>query len=92
MNFLNRNKIWETNTDSHNLCKWIKFPSFVPVDDTAALAKAITDLLDNPERRLDLARKGRLRAEELFDLEKNVARLKGLYASHSQIPVSHCPV
>ena len=55
----------------------------VPIDDADALARAVGGLLADPQRRRQLAVRGRRRAEELFDLRKNVGRLRGLFSQHS---------
>ncbi len=52
----------------------------VPERDSLALAEAMGELLSNPARREDLARKGRQRAEDQFDLRKNVATLRAAFA------------
>jgi len=55
----------------------------VPIDDLEALESAIAALLDDREVQRELTDVGRTRAEELFDLKKNVARLRGLFETGS---------
>lgn len=50
-----------------------------PPGDPVALANAIEDLLTKPVRAAEMGAAGRLRAECLFDLEKNVASLRDLF-------------
>ena len=57
----------------------------VPENDCEALESAIGQLLDNSELRKKFARVGRARAEELFDLSKNVARLADSFASAGKL-------
>lgn len=52
----------------------------VPPDDADALARAITDLLADPERARKLGEAGRRRAEEHFSWDGVAARLRGFYA------------
>jgi glycosyltransferase involved in cell wall biosynthesis len=47
----------------------------VPPGDVGALADAIGQLLDDPARRLELARRARQRTEQKFDVWRNGARL-----------------
>ncbi|MEW6745093.1 MAG: glycosyltransferase family 4 protein [Planctomycetota bacterium] len=54
--------------------------ALVPLDDPKALAAELASLLADPERRQRFAEAGRRRAEELFDLKRNVARLRRFYA------------
>lgn len=49
----------------------------VPVESPWALARAVEQLLADPNRRRALAAAGRRRAEKLFDRRRNVARLHG---------------
>ncbi len=51
----------------------------VPEHDADALTKAIGSLLENSARREELGRKGRERAEEFFDLSKNVGTLRSWF-------------
>jgi glycosyltransferase involved in cell wall biosynthesis len=53
----------------------------VPPHDPAALAAAIGELLDDPDRAADLADAARRRVEERFDLRRSVARLHELIAA-----------
>lgn len=47
--------------------------------DAEGLADALADLLSDPARAAAMGRAGRRRAEELFDLRRNVATLAGLF-------------
>ena len=49
-------------------------------NDAEALADAMARLLTNPDRAIAMGAVGRLRAERLFDLSTNVARLAGHFA------------
>lgn len=51
----------------------------VPVDDVDALVKAITELLENSELRLQYGENGRKRAMDEFDDSKTTARILELY-------------
>ena len=51
-----------------------------PREDSEALARIIVDLLDNPEKRLDVGRFNHERAVELFSLETMVDSYRSLYA------------
>lgn len=51
----------------------------VPADDVEATARAIEELLDDPERRASHARSGCARARDLFDREKQAAILAGWF-------------
>jgi len=51
----------------------------VPEDDVPATADAIASLLGSPERRLELAHKGRLHAEKLFDVRTQAEVLHGWF-------------
>jgi glycosyltransferase involved in cell wall biosynthesis len=51
----------------------------VPPDDAAALAQAIGELLDNPERQASLGRCGRSRVEGAFALSVTAERFAGLW-------------
>lgn len=53
----------------------------VPEGDPDALAGAIAEVIDSPDLAAELGRRGRARAEELFDLRKNVARLAHFFGS-----------
>ena len=48
----------------------------VPENDPRALAAAIRSLLEDPARRRQMVVAARIRAEERFDLRRNVAVLK----------------
>jgi glycosyltransferase involved in cell wall biosynthesis len=52
----------------------------------AATARAIHDLLRDPARQAALARAGRARAEQCFDLTTNVARLRAWYENGARVP------
>jgi glycogen(starch) synthase len=51
----------------------------VSKEDSYALAKRITDLLDHPEMAATMGRAGRLRAQQLFGLERYIDAYDGLY-------------
>jgi glycosyltransferase involved in cell wall biosynthesis len=51
----------------------------VPVDDAEALESALLSLIEDPSVNHELVALGRARAEELFDLRKNVAHLRELF-------------
>jgi glycosyltransferase involved in cell wall biosynthesis len=51
-----------------------------PPDDPEALAKALATLLADPARARAMGNTGRLRAERLFDLSTNAARLAEHFA------------
>ncbi|MGW5559190.1 glycosyltransferase family 4 protein [Micromonospora sp. NPDC003944] len=51
----------------------------VPPADPAALADAVTDLLEAPERRAAMGRLGRDRCLHLFDIERTVADVEAIY-------------
>jgi glycosyltransferase involved in cell wall biosynthesis len=51
----------------------------VPPGDAGALADALDELLSAPRARERMGLAGRRRAEDLFDLRKNVARLAALF-------------
>ncbi|MBK8097479.1 MAG: glycosyltransferase family 4 protein [Planctomycetes bacterium] len=51
----------------------------VPENDAPALAHALADLLRNPGRRSTLEQAGRERAEQRFDLRKNVGTLRAWF-------------
>ena len=51
----------------------------VPENDAAATARAMAELLGDPARRAEMARAGRVRAEELFDRKKTSAILHGWF-------------
>lgn len=53
----------------------------VPPYDPEALAAAIGDLLDDDERRAELARRGRALAEERYDARRVASRLRELYGA-----------
>lgn len=50
-----------------------------PPGNPAALASALESLLADPDRAAEMGAAGRLRAERHFDLERNVATLRGLF-------------
>ena len=52
----------------------------VPPGDPMLLAKAIEDVLTNPTLRERLAWEGRAKAEEAFDIRKNVLVLRDFFA------------
>jgi glycosyltransferase involved in cell wall biosynthesis len=51
----------------------------VPPRDAHALAGALSVMLDNPEKALEMGRRGRERAEKLFDEERMVDSICSLY-------------
>jgi glycosyltransferase involved in cell wall biosynthesis len=51
----------------------------VPPDDPAALADAVTAVLDDPERAADYGRAGRERARAEFSVERMAERTSGVY-------------
>jgi glycosyltransferase involved in cell wall biosynthesis len=51
----------------------------VPIDDAAALARGIEDLISQPERRRELAQTGRERVGEIFSWQKIAARTAEVY-------------
>jgi glycosyltransferase involved in cell wall biosynthesis len=51
----------------------------VPPRDPEALAAAIRELLEDPEQRAEMGRKGRQRVEELFSWEKVAERTVSVY-------------
>lgn len=51
----------------------------VPARDPNTLAKTICALTDDPQRRAQLAERGRARAERLFDIRRNVASLRAAF-------------
>ncbi len=53
----------------------------VPCGDSGALASALRELVDNPDRQAQLAAAGRRRAEVEFDLGHNVETLRSLFAT-----------
>ena len=54
--------------------------------DAAATAQAISDLLKDPSRQAALAKAGRARAEQCFDLKTNVAKLESWYEKGGRNP------
>jgi len=53
----------------------------LPWPDTQALAKAISELMDNEERRKELGRQGRLRVERHFEIGKLTREIERVYLS-----------
>ena len=51
----------------------------VPPRDAHALADALSFMLDNPEKALEMGRRGRERAEKLFDEERMADSICSLY-------------
>ncbi|MFH1612612.1 MAG: glycosyltransferase [bacterium] len=51
----------------------------VPVKDSFALAKAIKELLDNKEKRIEMGKQGRIKVEKYFTCEKMVKEIENLY-------------
>lgn len=58
----------------------------VPPGDPASLAEALAAVITDPARCQAMGRAGRRRAEELFDLEVNVARLRAVLCSGQRTP------
>jgi len=58
---------------------------YVPPGDTAALRKAITFLLENPEEAERMGRAGRKRAEERHSLDAYVARLAAIVRDEVEV-------
>ena len=52
----------------------------VPVRDAGALANAIRELLDNPDRRISMGLAGRALAERKFDIKQVVQTHLDIYA------------
>lgn len=66
----------------------------VPPGDARALANALAAVLDNPERALEMGRRGRERAETLFDEERMVDSICSLYREllgQESGAQRHCP-
>jgi len=55
----------------------------VPQRDPKALAQAVKRLKDDPEKAREMARQGKRRVSDLYDTERNVKELAGLFASHA---------
>jgi glycosyltransferase involved in cell wall biosynthesis len=51
----------------------------VPMNDVAAMADAILYLLDNPDIALEMGRRGRLRAQEHFSIERTARKIESVY-------------
>lgn len=68
------------STDAGSVCDLIndKTGVLVAQRDSAGLAGAIKELLENPEKRAQLARAGQQKATEMFNLDKNVSELEKL--------------
>ncbi|MCH8923393.1 MAG: glycosyltransferase family 4 protein [Planctomycetes bacterium] len=58
----------------------------VAPSDDAALSDALARVLQSPELHRNLATGGRRRAEQLFDVRQNVARMKGWFADVLSAP------
>jgi glycosyltransferase involved in cell wall biosynthesis len=54
--------------------------ALVPEHAPGALADALQDLLENPEIREKMGQAGRRRAEEMFDVSRNVSRLRRVFS------------
>lgn len=64
--------------------------SLVPEKDPQALADAIERLLRDPEKRRELAARGRALVHERFDRQQNIQQLVEIFASHGgQRPAHH---
>jgi glycosyltransferase involved in cell wall biosynthesis len=53
----------------------------VPPGDADALARALTELLDFPDRAADFGRAGRRRIEETYSFDRMVGQFETLYVS-----------
>ena len=51
----------------------------VPMGDALAMAEAILFLLDHPETALEMGRRGRQRAYELFSIERTARKIESIY-------------
>ena len=51
----------------------------IPRDDSSALIRALTKLLDNPENLYIMGKKGRKFAEKMFDVNKIVNQHMKIY-------------
>lgn len=51
----------------------------VSIDNKDELTEKILKLLDNPDLRMKMGRKGRIRAENLFDVKKNIKNFETMY-------------
>ncbi len=61
--------------------------TLVAPNDVEALARAISELLDDGERRKDLALAGRARVEEIFDRDVNIEELAALFLEPPAVPL-----
>ena len=50
-----------------------------PVKDYKMLAKKLECLIKNKKKRIDMGERGRRRALEYFDIEKQVVKIESLY-------------
>jgi len=60
----------------------------VPPQDSAALLKAMQDLLDHPEKAIEMGIQGRKRAIEQFSFEENLNQYEEVF--HEAISLDHC--
>jgi glycosyltransferase involved in cell wall biosynthesis len=51
----------------------------VPPKNASAMAKALSDLLRSPDKRRQMGIAGRVRTEQLFDLQTNARRVQDVY-------------
>jgi glycosyltransferase involved in cell wall biosynthesis len=57
----------------------------VAPSDVDGLVSALSELMDNPERRRELGRQGRLRVTEQYDLATNVRRLARIFSERVKV-------
>jgi len=50
----------------------------VPTEDLQAFAAAIQELIQNPNRMLEMGRQGRMRVEQVFDISRTMVELRAL--------------
>jgi len=52
----------------------------VPPGDVAALSRGLADLMESPDRRADMGRRGRRHIEQHYDIDRLNDRLVNLYS------------